>query len=149
MFPDQIVSNRRLLYLGKFCTGDALAFGYSFWYRLGGGEGLRRKMANQRYETELFQEQFAAIERADKRAAEQIGKVAERIVSNPQLNDGQLKGPLAGHFKKKAVERKYRIVFRSCQWCLAVKKEKCGDCSNRHDNGVILEEVFLRRDGYD
>jgi hypothetical protein len=106
-------------------------------------------MANARYETGLFQEQMAEIRRKDKRAAEQIDAVLERVVSNPQANDGQLKGDRAGRFKKKAVEKKYRIVFASCRYSLQTKKQKCEGCAEREDDSVILEEVFLRRDGYD
>lgn len=106
-------------------------------------------MPNQRYESELYQEQIAEIRRRDKRAAEQIENVVARIVSNPQGNDGALKGDRARSFKKKAVDRKYRITFRYCQWCLAVPKDRCNDCANRAPEGVIIEDVFLRRDGYD
>jgi hypothetical protein len=106
-------------------------------------------MANARYETELFQEQMAEIRRKDKRAAEQIDAVADRVVANPELNDGQLKGDRAGQFKKKAVERKYRITFSSCGYCLKTNKKKCVGCEQREDAAVILQEVFARRDGYD
>lgn len=106
-------------------------------------------MANQRYETQLFQEQLRDIRQRDKQAGHQIDRVLERIVSNPELNDGQVKGPLSGHFKKKAVGRKYRIIFQYCQWCMKAKNEKCAGCEEREDESVILQEVFLRRDGYD
>jgi hypothetical protein len=106
-------------------------------------------MPNARYETELFAEQLEELRQDDHRAAEQVDKITARLVANPGLNDGQLKGPLAGHFKKKAVERKYRLVFRYCKWCLAVKKEKCADCATRPDDSVVLEQLFPRKDGYD
>ncbi len=106
-------------------------------------------MANARYETELFQEQMAEIRRKDRRAAEQIDAVLVRVVSNPEANDGQLKGDRSGRFKKKAAEKKYRIVFASCRYCLQTRKQKCEGCMEREDDSVILEEIFLRRDGYD
>src|ERR1700737_1445394 len=104
-------------------------------------------MASHRYETELFQEQLAEIRRRDKRAAEQIDAVLARIVSNPEGHDGQLKGDRSGRFKKKVVEKKYRVVFGSCQYCLRTKKKKCDECAERGANSVILEEVFLRQHG--
>lgn len=104
-----------------------------------------------RYETELFRDQLGDVRKRDKRAAEQIDSVLERVVASPQAHDGQLKGDLAGHFKKKAVEKKYRIVYRYCRYCMQTKKKRCEDCEgqDREADSVILEEVFLRRDGYD
>lgn len=106
-------------------------------------------MANARYETGLFQEQMAEIRRRDKRAAEQIDVIVARIVSNPEASDGQLKGDRAGQFKKKAVGKKYRIIFKSCAYCMKTKKEKCVGCEEREDTAVTLQEVFPRSDGYD
>src|ERR1700735_1952803 len=99
-----------------------------------------------RYETQLFQEQLMEIRKADRRAADQIDTVLDRIVANPQAHDGQLKGSLVGQFKKKAVDRKYRIIFSSCRYCLSTRKEKCADCADRPDDSVILRQVFLRRE---
>ncbi len=106
-------------------------------------------MPNQRYETELYQEQIAEIRKGDRKAAEQIEAIVGRVIANPHINDGSLKGNRARSFKKKAVDRKYRITFRYCQWCLKVPKERCGDCAAREEQSVIIEDVFLRRDGYD
>jgi hypothetical protein len=106
-------------------------------------------MPNSRYETQLFQEQLEDIRRSDKNAAQRIDKVLDRIVQTPQLNDGQLRGPRSGKFKKKAVDQKYRIVFSYCQFCIKTKKERCECCKQRPDDSVILEEVFPRSEGYD
>jgi hypothetical protein len=102
-----------------------------------------------RYETALFQEQLADIRKSDRNAAEQIDAITTRLVTTPELNDGPLKGSRNLQFKKKAVQKRYRIIFRYCQHCVRTKKEKCGDCADREDSAVILEEVFFRRDGYD
>lgn len=106
-------------------------------------------MANARYETRLFQEQMVEIRRSDKHAAEQIDAIVARIVSNPEINDGQLKGDRAGQFKKKAVGKKYRIIFKSCAYCMKTRREKCAGCEEREETAVTLQEVFPRSEGYD
>jgi len=105
-------------------------------------------MSYQRYETELFREQLARIRRSDKRTAEQIDQVVDRILANPHNWDGLLKGPRAGQCKKKAVKKKYRIIYRFCELCLKLNKRKCSDCE-LPDDAVILREVFPRAEGYD
>lgn len=102
-----------------------------------------------RYETQLFQEQLAEIRKGSRREAEQIDAVLQRIAEHPEANDGPLKGPRAGQFKKKAVDRKYRILFKWCRHCVRTNKQKCSDCIAAEDDAVILQEVFLRKDGYD
>jgi len=108
-------------------------------------------MPYERYETQLFTEQLAEIRRLDKKAAEQLDGATVRIIEHPEVNDGSLKGDRAGSFKKKAVDRKYRIIWRYCQWCIKVRQGRCQDCAAGAfpESVVILEEVRLRRDGYD
>jgi hypothetical protein len=105
-------------------------------------------MPYQRYETELFRERLARIRRSDKGTAEQIDQVLDRILANPYGWDGLLKGPRAGQCKKKAVNKKYRIIYKFCRLCLKLKKEKCSDCE-LPDDAVIFRDVFARDEGYD
>jgi hypothetical protein len=105
-------------------------------------------VAYKRYETELFAEQLQRIRHADKATAERIDKVLSRLIRNPEAYDGLLKGPRAGQCKKRAVDQKYRIVYKYCELCLKLNKEKCSDCDLPND-AVIFREVFRRNEGYD
>ncbi len=100
-------------------------------------------MKNERYETELYQEQFKKIQKQDGAAAERIEAAAQRLVQYPHTYDGALKGPWSGHLKKYVGKNKYRIVFKYCEHCLKTTKEKCQDCT-LPDNAVVLCAVFPR-----
>jgi len=105
-------------------------------------------VAYKRYETELFTEQLQRIRCADRTVAQRIDKILNRILKNPEIYDGLLKGPRAGQCKKRAVDEKYRIVYKYCELCLKLNKEKCADC-DLPDDAVIFREVFRRDEGYD
>ncbi len=106
-------------------------------------------MAYQRYQTDLFSGHWLILCQGNVR--ERLEEALKKILDHPELHDGQLKGPLAGHFKKKAAKKKYRIIYRYCRFCLQTKKAKCKDCAeaNIPDNAVIFCEAFLRGEEYD
>jgi hypothetical protein len=106
-------------------------------------------MAYDPYESELFSSQMQRLR--EKTLWEQFNDAVEKLIEHPELNDGQLKGDRAGTFKKKFFHKRYRIIFKYCQFCLQTKKVQCPDCAReeRSPDSIIFLEVFERGDGYD
>lgn len=106
-------------------------------------------MAYDPYESELFSKQMQKLR--DKTLWEQFNETIEKLMEHPELNDGPLKGPRSGTFKKKFFHRRYRITFRYCDFCLQTKKQQCQDCQEekRPAKSIVFLEVFERDEGYD
>jgi hypothetical protein len=106
-------------------------------------------MGRSRYETELFMSQMSRF--TDKAVKAGLEDAITKILEHPELSDGQLKGPRAGSFKKKVFQKKYRILFRYCDFCLKVRKVRCSDCAEqkRPENSLVFLEAFHRKDDYD
>jgi len=106
-------------------------------------------MAYDPYESELFSKQMQNLR--EKALSEQFDETVEKLIEHPELNDGQLKGPRAGTFKKKFFHKRYRITFKYCAFCLQTKKKQCEDCERekRSAKSIVFLEVFERGEGYD
>jgi hypothetical protein len=105
-------------------------------------------MAYQAYETELFTAQKAAI--TDKEIRAHFDAAVLKVLENPEVHDGQLKADRAGTFKKKFFNKKWRLTFRYCKFCLKTKKNRCAQCEGGTvpEDALVFIDVFNRRDGY-
>ncbi len=104
-------------------------------------------MPYARHETEQFTGEMAVLRQKDKTTHDKLEKICERIISAPFNYDSTLKGPRSGQLKKKAIEERWRIVYRFCAYCLKVFKKKCNGC-DLPNNAVVFVEVFHRDEGY-
>lgn len=108
-------------------------------------------MAHTPYESELFAKQRKELCKKNAPLEEAIEETIQKIIDNPESNDGSLRGPRAGTLKKKFAKKHYRMTFRYCSYCVAINKVRCDDCVNegRDMDSVIFIDVFHRDDGYD
>jgi hypothetical protein len=108
-------------------------------------------MAYERYQTDLFPEQIDKLCRKDAPLRVAFDDAIAKILETPQANDGQLKGPRSGTFKKYVQNKKYRVIFAFCEHCISVYEGKrCSRCSDEAPTTIVVFiEAFKRDDGYD
>ena len=74
----------------------------------------------------------------------------DKILHHPELNDGPLRGPLAG--KRKLRLGNFRIIFAMCAECRQtghVQANDCEFCNETDDRTIVFFDVDLRRKVYE
>jgi mRNA-degrading endonuclease YafQ of YafQ-DinJ toxin-antitoxin module len=110
----------------------------------------RESMPYIPFESELYQKQWKKLCKKDKPLEERFKSVVAAIIANPQNFDSPLKADRAHSVKKKAIEERYRFIYRYCERCIQVNKKRCADCESAKCDvkTIVFEEVFHRDDGY-
>ena len=74
----------------------------------------------------------------------------DKILHHPELNDGPLRGDLAG--KRKLRLGNFRIVFAMCGECRQtehIQANDCEFCDETNDRTIVFFDVDLRRKAYE
>ncbi len=106
-----------------------------FSYALDGGRSY--------YPTDLFESKLYQVRKADPKGYERIRKTIDRLLIDPSVSDGKMKGLYHGRLKKYVGRRDYRLIYYWCERCLKENRRlHCGPIPN---NSVIFLICITRK----
>jgi hypothetical protein len=107
-------------------------------------------MASYLYQpTPHFADKLEKIKEQDRPGYERIVKVVDRLLTNPDDADGQMRGPHRGRFKKYVGRREYRLIYYYCQLCRKANRRLamvCENCDTIPDGSVVFFDVFHKNE---
>ncbi len=107
-----------------------------FSYALDGGRSY--------YPTDLFESKLYQVRKADPKGYERIRKTIDRLLIDPSVSDGKMKGLYHGRLKKYVGRRDYRLIYYWCERCLKENRRlHCGPIPN---NSVIFFDLYHKKD---
>jgi hypothetical protein len=96
------------------------------------------------YPTGLFKAKLAQVEKTDPKGYARIRKTIDRLLTDPSMSDGKMKGVYHGRLKKYVGRRDYRLIYYWCEQCLKENKRlHCGPIPN---NSVIFFDLYHKKD---
>ncbi len=99
--------------------------------------------------TAHFELRLDKIRESNPGGHERIRKTMDRILANPDVADGQMRGPHRGKFKKYVGRREYRLIYYYCELCRKFNRrlsERCDDCEHIPDHSVVFFDVFHKNE---
>jgi len=100
--------------------------------------------ARQYHPTGLFEAKLSQVRKADPKGYERIRKTIDRLLVDPSVSDGKMKGVYHGRLKKYVGRRDYRLIYYWCERCLKENKRlHCGPIPN---NSVIFFDLYHKKD---
>lgn len=108
-------------------------------------------MAKYEYrETKKFTKRIEKIKRRDSVGFAEIKKVIDRLLNNPSLSDGPLRGDKKGQLKKYVGRDRYRLSYTCCEICKKYNLQEKNICNNHcgtfQHNTVLFIDVFAKKD---
>lgn len=98
----------------------------------------------QYYPTDQFADKLSQVQKADPKGYRRIRKTIDRLLANPSISDGKMKGVYHGRLKKYVGRRDYRLIYYWCERCLKENKRlHCGPIPN---NSVIFFDLYHKKD---
>ncbi|MDT8378275.1 MAG: toxin [Desulfotignum sp.] len=98
----------------------------------------------QYYPTDLFEAKLSQVQKTDPNGYQRIRKTIDRLLKDPSVSDGKMKGLYHGRLKKYVGRRDYRLIYYWCERCLkANKRLHCGPIPN---NSVIFFDLYHKKD---
>jgi hypothetical protein len=95
------------------------------------------------YPTNLFKTKLAQVEKADPKGYARIRKTIDRLLVDPSISDGKMKGLYHGRLKKYVGRRDYRLIYYWCERCLKENRRlHCGPIPN---NSVIFFDLYHKK----
>lgn len=96
------------------------------------------------YPTDLFETKLDQVQKADPKGYQRIRKTIDRLLVDPSISDGKMKGVYHGRLKKYVGRRDYRLIYYWCERCLKENKRlHCGPIPN---NSVIFFDLYHKKD---
>ena len=99
--------------------------------------------------TKQFEKIINSTKKKDITRVRAVKAGVDKILEHPELNDGPLKGPLAG--KRKLRVGDFRIVFAMCAECREtghIHMNDCEFCCEASDRTIVFFDAQLRRKAY-
>ena len=107
-------------------------------------------MSNFRYHpTSEFLKKLEKLERTDPPGYRRVQEAIDRLLENPQENDGKLQGPHRGRLKKYVGRSGHRLVYN---WCASCRKANshlqnaCAFCEIIPDDSVVFYDLFSKNE---
>jgi hypothetical protein len=107
-------------------------------------------MPNYLYQaTEHFALRLDDIREYNPGGYKRIRKAIDKILVNPDMADGQMRGPHRGKFKKYVGRREYRLIYYYCDLCRKFNRrllDRCDTCERIPDGSVVFFDVFHKNE---
>lgn len=99
--------------------------------------------------TSGFSAKLNRIEKLDPPSFERILKVIKRVLENPQIADGRMRGLHHSRYKKYVGRRDYRLIYEWCELCRKTARkieERCANCHELPDHSVVFFDLYHKNE---
>jgi len=99
--------------------------------------------------TRAFSAKLNHIEKINQPFFQRIRKVIERILKNPQIADGRMRGLHHSRFKKYVGRSDYRLIYEWCELCrkkAVAIEHRCDNCHQLPDHSVVFFDIYHKNE---
>jgi len=99
--------------------------------------------------TRVFTVKLSHIEKVDPPFFQRIRSVIERVLENPQVADGRMRGNHHSRFKKYVGRSGYRLIYEWCELCrkkAIAYEHRCDNCQKLPDHSVVFFDIYHKNE---
>jgi len=99
--------------------------------------------------TRSFSAKLNHIEKVDPPFFRRIRNVIERVLCNPRVADGRMRGLHHSRFKKYIGRSGYRLIYEWCELCRKkdlAKEHRCDNCHQLPDHSVVFFDIYHKNE---